>query len=111
MRRHNLRICLFALFVLFLFVPLSFAQEKVPKAALESAVYDFGTVRKGAKLSQTISLRNTGDAPLIIERGASPVFRREIGDAPLIIERITFSLPALTARVKRVVGTGEEASL
>ena len=90
MRRHNLRIGLFALFVLFLFVPLSFAQEKVPKAALESAVYDFGTVKKGAKLSQTISLRNTGDAPLIIER-------------------MTFSLPALTARVKHVVGPGEEA--
>jgi len=86
------RIGLFALFVLFLFVPLSFAQERAPKAALESAVYDFGTVKKGAKLSQTISLRNTGDAPLIIER-------------------MTFPLPALTARVKHVVGPGEEASL
>src|SRR3989475_12110820 len=66
--------------------------RKVPKASLASAVYDFGTVKKGAKLSQTISLRNTGDAPLIIER-------------------MTFSLPALTARVKQVVRPGEEASL
>jgi hypothetical protein len=57
-----------------------------------STVYDFGTVKMGVTLSQTIALRNAGDAPLIIER-------------------MSLSLPALTARVKNVVAPGEEASL
>ena len=92
MTRHRRSIGLFATAFLFLLVPLALAQEKVPRAVLQGTVYDFGTVKIGVTLSQTISLRNAGDAPLIIERMSLP-------------------LPALTVRVKNVVAPGEEASI
>src|SRR5438128_12462606 len=92
MKRDYLGIGLFALALLFHFVPLSLAQGKTPRAVLESAVYDFGTVKKGAKLSHTISVRNKSDAPLIIEG-------------------MRFSVPMLRVGVNRVVAPDEEDNI
>jgi len=92
MRTQSCRIGLFAAASLLLFVPALLAQEKVPRGVLTAATYDFGTVKQGAKLSHTISLRN-------------------IGDAPLVIERISSSLPALSVRVKKVIAPGDEATI
>ena len=92
MKRRYLGIGLFALALSSHFVSVSLAQEKTPSAVLESAVYDFGTVKKGAKLSHTISVRNKGDAPLIIEG-------------------MRFSVPMLRVGVNRVVAPEEEANI
>jgi len=92
MKRDYLGIGLFALALSFHFVSFSLAQGKSPRAVLESAVYDFGTVKKGAKLSHTIFVRNEGDAPLIIEG-------------------MRFSVPMLRVGVNRVVTPEEEANI
>src|SRR5262245_18271496 len=92
MKRDYRGIGLFALALSFHFVSLSLAQGKTPRAVLESAVYDFGTVNKGAKLSRTISVRNDGDAPQIIEG-------------------MRFSVPMLRVGVNRVVTPEEEANI
>jgi hypothetical protein len=77
---------------LLLFAPASIAQEKVPRAVLGDALYDFGTVKQGTTLSHTISLRNAGEAPLVIETIAS-------------------SLPTLSIRAKRIIAPAEEATI
>lgn len=92
MRRDYPGIGLLALVLLSHFASLSLAQGKAPRAVLESAVYDFGTVKKGMKLSHTISVRNKGDAPLVIEG-------------------MRFSVPMLRVEVKRVIEPEEEAKI
>ena len=85
-------IALFTVAWMLLSVPAVLAQDKIPRGVLKATTYDFGTVKKGANLSHTISLRNTGDAPLVIER-------------------ISSSLAALSVRAKKVIAPGEEATI
>jgi len=92
MKRDYAGIGLLALVLSFHFASFSLAQGKTPRAVLESAVYDFGTVKKGVKLSHTISVRNKGDVPLIIEG-------------------MRFSVPMLRVEVKRVIAPEEEAKI
>src|SRR5262249_60936033 len=43
------------------------AEEQVPRAHLEETLYDFGTVKTGAKVQYTIPLQNLGAADLVIQ--------------------------------------------
>src|SRR5262249_13375849 len=92
MKRNHLGIGLLALVLSSHFASPSLAQGKAPRAALESTVYDFGTVKKGAKLSHTISISNKGDAPLIIEG-------------------MRFSIPMLRVGVQRIIAPEEQAKV
>src|SRR3989442_908718 len=92
MKRDYLGIGLLALALSSQFVSLSLAQGKTPRAVSESAVYDLGKGKKGTKLSHPISVRNKGDAPLIIEG-------------------MRFSVPMLRVGVNRVVAPDEEANI
>lgn len=41
-------------------------NENAPIISLENAVYEFGTVKEGAKVEHTYSFTNTGKSPLIL---------------------------------------------
>jgi hypothetical protein len=68
------------------------AEEQVPRAHLESTLYDFGIVKTGAKVQHTIPLQN-------------------LGATDLVIQDMRFSVPALTVRAPRVIPAGGDAVL
>lgn len=79
-----------ALLLLFAGTPL--AEEQAPRAHLEEGLFDFGTVRTGAKVQHTVPLQN-------------------LGSSDLAILDMQFSVPALTVRAPRVVPARGEAPL
>jgi hypothetical protein len=80
------------LILLLLLAAPTLAEEQVPRAHLEETLYDFGTVKTGAKVQYTIPLRN-------------------LGDENLVIQDMRFSIPALTVRTPRVIPPGGDAVL
>ena len=68
------------------------AEEQVPRAYLAETLYDFGTVKRGAKVQHTIPLRN-------------------LGGADLVIQDMRLSIPALTVRTPRVIPPRGDAGL
>jgi len=61
---------LFSVFftALLLLPNISLAQELRPRLLVDSAVYNFGTVHQGDKVSTTFKLKNAGNADLLIQR-------------------------------------------
>ncbi|MCC8171924.1 MAG: DUF1573 domain-containing protein [Parabacteroides sp.] len=58
----------FILFTLLLAVGTASAQQKA-NISVENTVHDFGTIAEnGGKVSHTFTIKNTGDAPLVITR-------------------------------------------
>ena len=49
-----------------LFFSSGFSENQAPKASIDKTSYDFGTVRRGAKVETTFILSNAGEAELII---------------------------------------------
>ena len=55
------------LLAVFLLLPLA-VQAEGPKLVVEDADYSFGQTFQGTKVEHTFSFRNTGDAPLTVEK-------------------------------------------
>ncbi len=49
-------------------LPLTAAAQPVPKVEIESLSYDFGSVFEGNDVIHDFVIKNTGDAPLDIEK-------------------------------------------
>src|SRR5262249_16778241 len=65
--------------LLLLLASPTLAEEQIPRAHLEGTLYDFGTVKTGAKVQYTIPLQN-------------------LGATDLVIQDLRLSVPALTVR-------------
>jgi len=78
--------------LLLLLASPALAEEQVPRAHLEGTLYDFGTVKTGAKVQYTIPLQN-------------------LGATDLVIQDMRLSVPALTVRTPRVIPPREAAIL
>jgi len=78
--------------LLLLLASPALAEEQVPRAHLEGTLYDFGTVKTGAKVQYTIPLQN-------------------LGATDLVIQDLRLSVPALTVRTPRVIPPREAAIL
>jgi len=70
----------------------SLALAQSPRAVLPSGNHDFGTVKQGQRLTHVLSIRNTGSAPLRIER-------------------IELDAPGITTRFKPDVPPGGEGTI
>jgi len=56
------------LFLLFLLAPVSALAVAAPQLTTDEPLFDFGTVMKGEKVEHTFVFRNSGTAPLLIDR-------------------------------------------
>ena len=78
--------------LLLLLASPALAEEQVPRAHLEGTLYDFGTVKTGAKVQYTIPVQN-------------------LGATDLVIQDMRLSVPALTVRTPRVIPPQGDAVL
>ena len=78
--------------LLLLLASPTLAEEQIPRAQLDGTLYDFGTVKTGAKVQYTIPLQN-------------------LGATDLVIQDLRLSVPALTVRTPRVIPPRETAIL
>ncbi|MGD8367719.1 MAG: hypothetical protein PVG78_08755 [Desulfobacterales bacterium] len=64
----NRTIGIAAVLMFFAIVAAASAAEPQPRAVVPEYVYTFSPVVEGEQVVRTFSIRNEGDAPLIIER-------------------------------------------
>src|SRR5437899_11861100 len=77
---------------LLLFLPRAAQAADAPHAVLTPETHDFGTVKQGARVVHDFTVRNTGNAPLRLERA-------------------DLSLPGMRARFKPDVPPGGEGTV
>lgn len=91
-RRRRVQLLILALVTLAKVTPAAWAEEGVPKAAVDTTTHDFGPVQRGTVVTRSFVIRNAGTAPLLIES-------------------MQFSTPGMRARVTSTIEPGASAAL